>query len=141
MAELKRRNAAIAFIEDAKLDDESLIAAVGDQEVDYAIVEEDTYNASRHFHYDAQRAFLVQPALARVWLFSHNGMRLRDEANAFLTRITRDGQIVRVLDRYFGFPMKVSATDIDVFTDRINTVLPRYRAWFQHQLGATRRGI
>ena len=131
MVELRRRNATIIFVEDAKLDDESLIAAVGDQEIDYAIVEEDTYNASRHFHYDAQRAFLVQPALPRVWLFSHHSARLRDEANAFLTRITRDGQIVRVLDRYFGFPMKVSAVDIDVFTDRINTVLPRYRTWFQ----------
>lgn len=131
MTELRRRNATIQFTEDVKLDDESLIAAVGDQEVDYAIVEEDTYNASRHFHYDAQRAFVVQPALSRAWLFSHDGARLRDEANAFLTRITRDGQIVRVLDRYFGFPMKVRATDIDVFTERVNTVLPRYRAWFQ----------
>jgi membrane-bound lytic murein transglycosylase F len=131
MAELRRRNATIQFVEDSKLDDETMIAAVGDQEVDYAIVEEDTYNASRHFHYDAQRAFVVQPALSRVWLFSHEVAKLRDEANAFLTRITRDGQIVRVLDRYFGFPQKVRPMDIEVFTERINTVLPRYRAWFQ----------
>ena len=131
MAELRRRNSAITFVEDTKLDDESLIAAVGDQDVDYAIVEEDTYNASRHFHYDAQRAFMVQAALPRVWLFAHDQGKLRDEANAFLTRITRDGQIVRVLDRYFGFPQKVRPMDIEAFTDRINSVLPRYRGWFQ----------
>ena len=131
MAELRRRNAAITFVEDSKLDDESLIAAVGDEDVDYAIVEEDTYNASRHFHYDAQRAFLVQPALPRVWLFAHDEGKLRDEANAFLTRITRDGQIVRVLDRYFGFPQRLTAIDVEVFTERVNTLLPRYRAWFQ----------
>ena len=131
MTELRRRHTAITFVEDVKLDDESLIAAVGDQEVDYAIVEEDTYNASRHFHYDAQRAFLVQPALPRVWLFSQHGAKLRDEADAFLTRITRDGQIVRVLDRYFGFPQRLTAIDVEVFTERINSLLPRYRAWFQ----------
>jgi membrane-bound lytic murein transglycosylase F len=131
MAEVKRRNPSILFVLDTKLDDESLIAAVGDEEVEYAIVEEDTYNASRHFHYDAQRAFVVQPALPRVWLFSHDSALLRDAANEFLTRITRDGQIVRVLDRYFGFPMKVSAGDINVFTERINTLLPRYKVWFQ----------
>jgi membrane-bound lytic murein transglycosylase F len=131
MVELRRKNAGIVFVEDAKLDDESLIAAVGDEDVDYAIVEEDTYNASRHFHYDAQRAFIVQPALQRVWLFAHDRAALRDEANAFLTRITRDGQIVRVLDRYFGFPQKVTAMDVEVFTERISSVLPRYRAWFQ----------
>ena len=131
MMELRRRNAAVLFVEDVKLDDESLIAAVGDEDVDYAIVEEDTYNASRHFHYDAQRAFTVQPALQRVWLFAHDETRLRDEANAFLTRITRDGQIVRVLDRYFGFPQRLTAADVEVFTERISSLLPRYRAWFQ----------
>ncbi len=131
MADIRRRNAAISFVEDTKNDDESLIAAVGDEDVDYAIVEEDTYNASRHFHYDAQRAFTVQSALSRVWLFPHGSEALRDAANAFLTRITRDGQITRVLDRYFGFPQKVSAMDVEVFTERVNSVLPRYRAWFQ----------
>ena len=131
MTELRRRNATIAFVEDDKNDDESLMAAVGDDEVQYAIIEEDTYNASRHFHYDAQRAFIVQPPMSRVWLFAHDGVAGRDSANAFLARITRDGQIVRVLDRYFGFPQKVRPADIEEFSERVNTVLPRYRAWFQ----------
>ena len=131
MIELRQRNATIQFVEDLKFDDESLIAAVGDEDVDYAIVEDDTYNASRHFHYDAQRAFTVQPPLQRVWLFAHDETRLRDEANAFLTRITRDGQITRVLDRYFGFPQRLTAADVEVFTERISSLLPRYRGWFQ----------
>ena len=131
MTELRRKNAAITFVEDTKNDDESLISAVGDDDVQYAIVEEDTFNASRHFHFDAQRAFIVQPAMPRVWLFSSNAKAVRDSANAFLTRITRDGQIVRVLDRYFGFPQKISPVDIEVFSERVNTVLPRFRAWFQ----------
>ncbi len=131
MAELRRKNAAITFVEDTKNDDESLISAVGDDEVQYAILEEDTFNASRHFHFDAQRSFVVQPAMPRVWLFGQGAKTVRDNANAFLTRITRDGQIVRVLDRYFGFPQRVSPVDIEVFSERVNTVLPRFRAWFQ----------
>lgn len=131
LAELRRRNPGINFVEDARNDDESLITAVGDDEVQYALLEDDTFEASRHFHYDAQRAFVVQSPSPRVWLFQSHGHALRDEANAFLTRITRDGQITRVLDRYFGFPMKVKAGDIEVFTDRVNTVLPRYRTLFQ----------
>ncbi len=131
MTELRRKNPTISFVEDTKNDDESLISAVGDDEVQYAIVEEDTFNASRHFHYDAQRAFVVQPAMSRVWLFAHDATAVRDSANAFLTRITRDGQIARVLDRYFGFPQKISPVDIEVFSERVNTVLPRYRTWFQ----------
>ena len=131
MTELRRKNAAVTFVEDIRNDDESLIAAVGDDDVQYAIVEEDTFNASRHFHYDAQRAFIVQPPLSRVWLFAHDALAARDNANAFLTRITRDGQITRVLDRYFGFPQKISPVDVEVFSERVNTVLPRFRTWFQ----------
>lgn len=131
MAEIRRRNAGIVFVEDERHDDEALIAAVGDDDLQYVIVEEDTFNASRHFHYDAQRAFVVQPPLSRVWLFADKDAHLRAEADAFLTRITRDGQITRVLDRYFGFPQRVSPMDIDIFSERVNSVLPRYRAWFQ----------
>ena len=131
MAELRRRQAGVLFVEDTKNDDESLISTVGDDDEPYAIVEEDTYNASRHFHYDVQRAFAVQPPMSRVWLFSQDALAERDSANAFLTRITRDGQITRVLDRYFGFPQKVRPADIELFSQRVSTVLPRYRPWFQ----------
>ena len=131
MAELRRQNAGITFVEDNRHDDEALIAGVGDEEVDYAIIEEDTYNVSRHFHYDAQRAFVVQPPLSRVWLFASDETKLRNEAEAFLTRITKEGQITRVLDRYFGFPQRVSAMDVEIFSDRVNSVLPRFRGWFQ----------
>lgn len=134
MAELRRRHAGITFVEDDKHDDESLMAAVGDDDVPYALVEDDAYSVSRHFHYDAQRAFVVQPAMSRAWLFSSagkEGAALRADANAFLTRIVRDGQITRVLDRYFGFPYKVRPADLAIFADRVNTLLPRFRPWFQ----------
>ncbi|TAG01388.1 MAG: membrane-bound lytic murein transglycosylase MltF [Betaproteobacteria bacterium] len=129
--ELKRKNPSIVFSVDTKNDDEALIAAVGDDEVPYAIVEDDTFNASRHFHYDTQRAFSVQPAIARAWLFSVNSPLLREDADQFLQRLVREGQMPRVLDRYFGFPQSRRAADFEIFTDRVGSVLPRYRRWFQ----------
>jgi membrane-bound lytic murein transglycosylase F len=121
----------VEFVNDEKNDDESLMAAVGNDELPYAIVEEDTFNASRHFHYDTQRAFIVQPALARQWLFSQNATALRDEADSFLQRVVREGQMTRVLDRYFGFPQSRKQQEFEIFTERVSTVLPRYRKWFQ----------
>jgi membrane-bound lytic murein transglycosylase F len=55
----------IEFVVDTRNDDETLMAAVGDDEVPYAIVEEDTFNSAKHFHYDTQRAFIVHPPLQR----------------------------------------------------------------------------
>jgi membrane-bound lytic murein transglycosylase F len=129
--EFRRKNAGISFAVDLRNDDEALMAAVGDDEVPYAIIEEDTFNASRHFHYDTQRAFSVQPAIPRVWLFSANAEALRDDADQFLQRVVREGQITRVLDRYFGFPQSRRAADFEIFTERVGSVLPRYRRWFQ----------
>ncbi len=130
-AEYRRRNASIEFVVDPQSDDESLIAAVGDDEIAYAIVEEDTFNASRHFHYDTQRAFVVQPPVQRAWIFPTDKSALRDEADAFLTRLLREGQIARVQDRYFGFPSSRKQEEFEIFTERVGTVLPRYRKWFQ----------
>ncbi len=121
----------VEFVNDEKNDDEALMAAVGNDEVPYAIVEEDAFNASRHFHYDTQRAFVVQPSLSRGWLFAANASALRDEADRFLQRIVREGQITRVLDRYFGFPQSRKQQEFEIFTERVSTVLPRYRKWFQ----------
>jgi membrane-bound lytic murein transglycosylase F len=129
--EFRKKNTDIAFEVDAANDDETLMAAVGDDEVPYAIVEDDTFNASRHFHFDTQRAFSVQTPLKRVWLFSAGAQSLRDDADNFLQRLLREGQITRVLDRYFGFPQSRRAEDFEIFTERVGTLLPRYRRWFQ----------
>ncbi len=130
-AALAQKHPNIEFVVDLRNDDESLLAAVGDDEVPYAIVEEDTFNASRHFHYDTQRAFVVQAPLPRVWRFAANASPLRDEADRFLQRIARQGQLPRVLDRYFGFPAARKQQEFEIFTERVGTVLPRYRKWFQ----------
>jgi membrane-bound lytic murein transglycosylase F len=128
---IAKQNPKIEFVVDARNDDETLMAAVGDDEVPYAIVEEDTFNAARHFHYDTQRAFVVQPPLQRSWLFRKDAQSLRDEADRFLSRIVREGQITRVLDRYFGFPTSRKPEDFEIFSERVTSLLPRYRQWFQ----------
>jgi membrane-bound lytic murein transglycosylase F len=130
-AAIASKYSKVEFVVDTRNDDGSLMAAVGDDEVPYAIVEEDTFNASRHFHYDTQRAFVVQPPLARVWRFASNASALRDEADLFLLRIVRDGQITRVLDRYFGFPQSRKQEEFEIFNERVVSTLPRYRKWFQ----------
>lgn len=130
-AELKRRTAGIEFVVDARHDDEALIASVGDDETPYAMIEEDTFNASRHFHYDTQRAFVAQPPVQRSWLFRGERAELRDEADLFLARLVREGQLARVQDRYFGFPSSRRQEEFEIFTERVGTVLPRYRKWFQ----------
>lgn len=129
-AEIKRRTAGVEFVIDNRHDDEALMASVGADEMPYAIVEEDTFNSSRHFHYDTQLAFVVQPPVQRSWLFRADAASLRDDADRFLQRIVREGHIARVRDRYFGFPQSRRATDFEIFTERIATVLPRYRDWF-----------
>jgi membrane-bound lytic murein transglycosylase F len=128
---LKQKNPSVEFLVDANNDDETLIAAVGEDEIAYAIVEDDTFNASRHFHFDTQRGFIVQAPINRAWLFKRGAEALRDDANAYLQRTVRDGQMARITDRYFGFPASRRSEDFNIFSQRVNTMLPRLRSWFQ----------
>ncbi len=130
LAELKRQYPRLEFIPDPHQDDEALLAAVGNDEIAYALVEQATFEAARHFHYDTELAFTIGSPQARVWLFPATQGALREQADLFLRRIVREGLITRVHDRYFGFPGRVKPMDLEIFTQRVETLLPRYRAWF-----------
>ncbi len=128
----------IEFVPDTAANDELLMAAVGSDDIPYALIEQATHDAARHVHFDAEVGFTVTPALSRGWLFRADSTGLRDQADAFLRRIVVQGQIEVVLDRYFGFPKKVRATDLQVFTERVGSLLPQFRRWFheaQEQTG------
>ena len=75
----------ITFVEDRRHDDEALIAAVGIDDVQYAIVEEDTFNASRHFRTTMRNARSLSSRRYRASGCCTWDMKLRDEAEAFHT--------------------------------------------------------
>lgn len=131
LEQLKRQHPSVEFAGDPHNDDELLMAAVGSGDVPYALIEQVTYDAARHMHYDVEVAFAATPSIPRAWLFRSDAVALRDQADSFLKKLSADGRLEVLLDRYLGFSKKVRAADLEVFIERVNTVLPRFKRWFQ----------
>jgi len=127
---LKRNYPGTEFVLDPASDDEALLASIEEDQVPYALVERATFEATRHFHSDVGVAFTASAPLARAWVFRAEAKGLKELADHFLHRLFAQGLIERVLDRYFGFPGQVKPADLDIFTERVATLLPKFRHWF-----------
>ena len=84
MAEIRRRNAGITFVEDERHDDETLIAAVGDDDVQYAIVG-GTPSTRAGISTTMRNARSLSSRRYRASGCCTWDMKLRDEAEAFFT--------------------------------------------------------
>jgi len=115
---------------------EALISQVSDGVVDYAIVASNEAEALRNVYLNFDRAFAVAKKQDLVWAFLPAQAGLRDEVDAFFTRLRRDGSLQRLTDRYFTFG-QVPRPDAGVFQDRVKSLLPQYKMLFQRAQQAT----
>jgi membrane-bound lytic murein transglycosylase F len=115
---------------------EALISQVSDGVIDYAIVASNEAEALRNVYLNFERAFAVAKKQELVWAFPPAQVGLRDQVDAFFTRLRRDGSLQRLTDRYFTFG-QVPRPDAGVFQDRVKSLLPQYRSLFQRAQQAT----
>ena len=67
-----------------------------------------------------------------AWAFSQEGdTSLFEKAQAFINRISNDGTLARLNDRYFGHIRRINRVGISDFLERIGTLLPHYRRDFR----------
>ncbi len=114
----------------------ALIRQVSDGAIDYAIVASNDAEASRNVYLNFERAFAVASKQELVWAFPPAQSVLRDQVNAFFADLKRDGTLQRLVERYFTYA-QMPRLDAGVFQQRMKTVLPQYRALFQHAQDAT----
>jgi membrane-bound lytic murein transglycosylase F len=115
---------------------EVLIRQVSDGAIDYAIVASNDAEAARNVYLNFERAFAAANKQELVWAFPPAQSQLRDQVNAFFADLKRDGTLQRLVDRYFIYA-QMPRLDAGVFQQRMKSVLPQYRALFQHAQDAT----
>ena len=111
---------------------DGLIEQVSEGSLGYAVVASNEAAAARNVFLNVETAFAVGPKQELVWLLPAARAGLRDKADAFFERIRKDGTLQRLIDRYFGYALRVQRIDAAIFQERIRTVLPAYAAIF-HQ--------
>ena len=121
----------LQLVEEEGQDVFQLIAAVGDRQVDIALVDSAMLDIAFQFVPAIQASLEVGDEQPIAWLFgSKHNPELFARASAFIERSRRDGTLARIEDRYFGHVQRLKPEDIEKFLEKTETVLPKLRQHF-----------
>jgi membrane-bound lytic murein transglycosylase F len=109
---------------------DALIAQVSDGTIGYAIVAATDAAMARNIHLDFDVAFAAGPQRQLAWAVAPGYPELRKALDAFIAKLSRDGTLDRLADRYFAEPRQVERIDAGVFQERIRDALPGWRKTF-----------
>jgi membrane-bound lytic murein transglycosylase F len=108
-----------------------LLQQVAEGPLDCALVESTRYALARRFFPQLEVAFSVGKPVDYAWLVSTvDKKRILDAATPFFERIRKDGTLKRLVDRYYGHALRMSAIDSGALIEKIATVLPRLKPHF-----------
>jgi membrane-bound lytic murein transglycosylase F len=93
--------------------------------------------ATRNVFVDCDIAFAVGPKREQAWAVAPARRALRDDLDRFFVAARKDGMLARLAERYFEAAGEVARNDSAIFQERMQTVLPRYRGWFEDAQAAT----
>src|SRR5262249_28346239 len=129
---LRKRNPRLSWTEIAENDSEGLLSRLSEGRVDYVITDSNTLDVGRHLYPNIGRGFALGDQEALAWAFPKNAdPELFHRAQDFFMRITYDGRLRQLLDRYYGHVNRLDNLDVANFLERRESILPRYRASFK----------
>lgn len=86
----------------------------------------------RQHHPDLQIGFDLEANTRLAWAFPpDSGENLIHRANGFFEAMRENGELERLIDRYYGAATKFDYVNIQTFRRRVKAVLPRYEALFR----------
>jgi membrane-bound lytic murein transglycosylase F len=135
---LHRRNPRLKWTEIAEHDSEGLLSRLSEGKVDYVVTDAHVLDVVRHLYPNIARGFALGDREALAWAFPKNAdPDLYQRAQEFFMRITYDGSLRQLLERYYGHIDRLDNLDVANFLELRQTVLPRYRDAFKEAQEAT----
>ena len=89
------------------------------------------YALAARSHPELEIARRLPAKLQFGWAFAPETKDLAEKASEFLKRMTQEGGLARVHDRYFGYIKRINTQGITDFLEAINTELSHLRKHFQ----------
>ncbi|HZP94161.1 MAG TPA: membrane-bound lytic murein transglycosylase MltF [Burkholderiales bacterium] len=109
-----------------------LLDQVADGALDYVIADSTVLELTRNFYPNVGIAFSFGAPESIAWALPKDAPpELADKVNDFFRRITADGTLRILVDRYFGHVKRLDQGDIVAFLTQRQTVLPQYVAAFK----------
>jgi membrane-bound lytic murein transglycosylase F len=129
---------SMAIVEEAKLSELDLLEKISKRQIEMAVVNNAVFEIASNYYPDLQDSLQIGEERPINWLLAPGSADdLAAKADAFLRRVSKDGTLARLRDRYFGHVERLRQGDIVGFIERIRTLLPQYRAMFQTAQAST----
>lgn len=110
-----------------------LLATLAEHRAEAVLVNNAEFEIGASYYPELQNSMEIGGAKPIVWLFSpHTPKALIEQANEFLKKIEKSGELERLKDRYFGHIHRLTGEDTIRFIASIQSTLPRYRKLFQN---------
>jgi membrane-bound lytic murein transglycosylase F len=132
LQQLQKRYPKLTWTEVAENDSEGLLSRLSDGKIDYVITDSTVLDVGRNFYPNVARAFPVGDKEPLAWVFPRNvDPVLYQRAQEFFLRISYDGTLKRLLDRYYGHVNRLDRLDIANFFELRQSLLPHFRTAFR----------
>ena len=130
---LKAKHAELDWLENADLNSEELLDLVSENMLDHTIADSNEMAINRRFYPELRIAFNISKKEPIAWAFpKSNDNTLFDAATIFIDKMKRNGEIERILERYYGHVMNFDYVGTRTYKNHINRRLPAYREIFEH---------
>lgn len=109
-----------------------LMEGVASRRYEATLVNDAQFAVGSNYYPELQESLVIGPERPIGWLFAPDvSPELVSKANAFLERMQESGEMDRLKDRYFGHVERLTQADSVRFIERMRTILPAYRGFFQ----------
>ncbi|MCZ6762827.1 MAG: membrane-bound lytic murein transglycosylase MltF [Gammaproteobacteria bacterium] len=129
--QLRQRYPDLAWIETPNVTGEELIYQVAQGKIDYTIADSSEFNVSQKFHPEVRVAFQLRKNLPLAWALPRDSPDLHDSVQRFFAGIRKNGELERILEKYYGNVGNFDYVGTRAFLRHIETRLPQFRTSFQ----------
>jgi len=129
---LQEEHPELSFQKTNELDSEELLNLVWEQVIDFTVADSNEVAISRRFYPELRVAFDISSPEPLAWAFPPGQDRsLVDKADEFLNALKENGQLDRLLKRYYAYVSDFDYVGTRRYMKHIDQRLPRYQAWFE----------
>jgi membrane-bound lytic murein transglycosylase F len=130
LTRLRSEEPLLAWIEHSQRSSEELIRRVADGEIDYTVADSHLFELLRHFYPDLRAAFTLGPPDHIAWALPKDDPELRESIAAYFAEIEANGELQKILDRYYFASNEFDYVGSRALIRHVNTRLPQYREFF-----------
>ncbi len=129
---LKETHPELVWESRADLESAELMHLVLDREIDYTIADSNEFAVTRRFMPKLGVAFDLTDPQPLAWAMAHaEDSSLYLAMEAFFNRITEDGTLDELIERYYGHIGRLNFVDVQTFVKHFEDRLPKYEAYFK----------